>query len=62
MVSLLLYFLSGLPHFFISALLDSPTFTSVLPQRKLVATALLERNTNKTHIHNLFIFYPLLKI
>lgn len=53
-VSLLLNFLTGLPHFFTSALLDSPVFTSFLPQRKLSADRLLETNVIKIRSNALF--------
>ena len=59
MISLLVYFLIGSPHFLISALDESPTFTIDLPQRKLSAGAVPESITKITHSSTLFTFNPL---
>ncbi len=52
MLSLLLNFLTGLPHFFISVLLVSPAFTIFLPHLKLSANPAPDRNMNTMNMSN----------
>jgi len=61
MVSLLVNFLTGLPHFLINVLEESPIFTSDLPQRKLSAGVMLESSMQIGNNANLFSLVPLVE-